>query len=66
MNTGTKRGRPALPAHERMDARRVVRMRSEDALRLERLAIALSTTEAAVLRLALDALVRSQREASPC
>lgn len=60
INQGTKRGRPPLPAHERLDARVVVRMRDDERERLERLARALRTTEAALMRLALEALVYSQ------
>lgn len=60
MNTTTKRGRPPLPANERLGERVVVRMSSADAAQLEELARALHTTTATVVRLALAQLVRSQ------
>jgi predicted transcriptional regulator len=60
MNAGTRRGRPPLPANERLGERVVVRLSPQDAAQLDELARALQTTAATVVRLALAQLVRSQ------
>lgn len=59
MSAGTRRGRPPLPANERLGERVVVRLSHADAQRLEMLAIALRATTATVVRLALAQLAGS-------
>jgi predicted transcriptional regulator len=60
MNTGTRKGRPPLPANERLAERIVVRLSPSDAAQLDQLALALHTNVANIVRLALAQLVRSQ------
>jgi hypothetical protein len=60
MNTGTRKGRPPLPANERLGERVVVRLSPSDAAQLDALARRLQTNVATVVRLALVQLVRGQ------
>jgi predicted transcriptional regulator len=63
MNTGTRKGRPTLPANERLGERIVVRLSPSDAAELEQLARQLQTSVSTIVRLALVQLVRGQESA---